>query len=142
LSFVSCYVAADEEAGGTGCFAGAGQLFAVSCSQRISYDKRQIKFSCGQHIAAHRARRQSRDTRYFPVQGSVCLIVACNLKSAVLLELFDYRISDQNLDSWYERAILKRGHGNSVDVSQIVWFHRPDVVAEATRNCEAEDCRE
>jgi len=141
LSFVSRYIAADEKAGGTDCFNRASQLFAVSRSQRILYGKRQIKLSCGEHITAHRARGQSRDTSYFTGQGSVCLVVARNLKSAILLELLDHCISDQNLNAWHKRAILKRGHRNRVDVAQIVWLYRPYVVAKATRNREAADCR-
>jgi len=55
--------------------------------------------------------------------------------------LFNHRVSDQNFDTWHERAILKRRHRDGVDVSEIVRLYRPDVIAKATREREAEDCR-
>jgi hypothetical protein len=55
--------------------------------------------------------------------------------------LFDHRIGHQDFDARHERAILKRGHRDGVNVPEIVRLYRPDVIAKATRDCEAKDCR-
>ena len=80
--------------------------------------------------------------RYLPTQGGVRLVVACNLKRAILLELFDHRIGHQDFDARHERAILKRRHRNGVNVPEIVRLYRPDVIPKATGDREAKDCRE
>jgi hypothetical protein len=79
--------------------------------------------------------------RYFPIQGSVCLVVACNLKSAILLELFDDRIRDQNLYTRYEGTIFERRHRNGMDVSEIVRLYGPDVIPKTPSDREAKKCR-
>ena len=79
--------------------------------------------------------------RYFSTQGSVRLFVACNLKRAILLELFDYCISHEDFDARHERAILKRGHCNTVNVPQIVRLYRSNVISKTTGDREAKDCR-
>jgi RIO-like serine/threonine protein kinase len=57
------------------------------------------------------------------------------------LELFDHRIGHQDFDARHERAILKRGHSNGVNVPEVVRLYRSDVIAKATGDCEAKDCR-
>jgi hypothetical protein len=80
--------------------------------------------------------------RYLSSQGRVRLVVACNLKRAILLELFDHRIGHQDFDARHEGAILKRWHRNRVNIPEIVRLYRPDVISKATGDREAKDCRE
>ena len=141
MPFVCCYVAADEETGSTGYFTGTGHLFAVSSNEREFNAERDVKLSCGQYIPTDRARRQSVDARYLAGQGGVRLVIACNHKSAILLELLDHGIGDQDFDARHQRAILERGHRNAVNVPEIVRLYRPDVISKATGDREAKDCR-
>ena len=47
------------------------------------------------------------------------------------MQLFDYSIGDQNFNAWDQSAIFESRHRDGVNVTQIVWLHRPDVIAKA-----------
>src|SRR5262249_8994549 len=102
---------------------------------------REGKFRCGKHIPSHRTRWCPTDARNLSTQSRVSLVVACDLKCAILLELFDQGIGYQNFDARQERAILKIRHCYSVNAPQIVRLDRADVVAKATGERQAKDCR-
>ena len=60
-----------------------------------------------------------------------------NLKSAVLLKLFDHGIGNQHFDAWNQRVVFKRRDGNRVHIAKIIRFDRTDVIAEASGQAKA-----
>ena len=64
------------------------------------------------------------------------------MKGPILLQLLDDSIRDQNFDAWDQSVIFESRDRDSVYVTQIIWLHRPDVIAKATTKGEAEYCRE
>ncbi len=84
--------------------------------------------------------RLMRDISPLKVASALSSLVI--IKRAILLELFNHRIGHQDFDARHQRAILKRGHRNAVNVPEIVRLYRPDVISKATGDREAKDCRE
>jgi hypothetical protein len=54
------------------------------------------------------------------------------------LQLLDYSVSDQNFDAWDESAVLESWDCNGMNVTQVIWLYRANVIAKATRQGEAE----
>ena len=102
------------------------------------YTQCQSKFTRLQYVAAHRSRRRPIDAGHFAIQSSVRFVPVGNLKRAVLLQLLDYGVSDQNFDAREESAVLESWDCDGMNVTQVMWLYRANVIAKATRQCEAE----
>ena len=92
-------------------------------------------------LPRHRASWRADDPGYLTSQSSVRFVPVLNLKRPVLLQLLDYCISDQNFDAGDEGAVFKSRDCDAVNVPQIIRFYRPNMIAKATTQGEAEYCR-
>jgi hypothetical protein len=142
LPFVSRYVRAHKEAGCSGNYSWRRYWRLISGDKRVFQAHGKIKFTRPKHIPAHRPCRQPVDLRDFSFQGGVCISVPCNLKCPILLQLLDHRVSHQHFDTGEEGFVFESRNGNGVNVAQVIWLYRSNVIAKAAAQDKAgEYCR-
>ena len=93
----------------------------------------QIKFARRQNVARQPNARVIELTRdNFAFQNRVRVVVAHDPICAVLLELLDDRVGHEHFDARDQCLVLERRDRDGVNVTQIIWLGRPDVITEAT----------
>jgi len=92
----------------------------------------EIEFSGRENIASDGTGRRSADSRDLPFQDRIRIFLIANLKGSVLLELLDHCASHKHLNAGNERLVPESRHRDRVHILKIIWFYRPNMIAEAT----------
>ncbi len=130
---------ADEESGLAGDILAVDEFARGAIGDRVGAAEGEEEFAREEDIAADRADGGADDFFEATLDDGIAFVIAGDFESAILLDLFDEGIGEEDFDARGEGIVAEVGDGEGIDIGHAGRFDGTDVVTCAATEEEAEE---